>query len=163
MVKISRPCPRFSSVRFRIVPDTPIMNGWNRRRGRVRVKTRPRRPRSRARGGRGARPPPGAESRLPSPPITAFPFESRAAAAGPPRGDPRPAAGAGCCRVRVRVGRSVERSISLYVLPHNAWRQVACSSFTPRHTIMTPTRAFVPRIRSKQLFRAAHSRSHDGS
>ena len=46
MVKISRPCPRFSSVRFRIVPDTPIMNGWNRRRGRVRVKTRPRRPRS---------------------------------------------------------------------------------------------------------------------
>ena len=30
MVKISRPCPRFSSVRFRIVPDTPIMNGWNR-------------------------------------------------------------------------------------------------------------------------------------
>ena len=98
MVKISRPCPRFSSVRFRIVPDTPIMNGWNRR-GRVRVKTRPRRPRSRARGGRGARPPPGAESRLPSPPITAFPFESRAAAAGPPRGDPRPAAGAGCCRV----------------------------------------------------------------
>ena len=41
MVKISRPCPRFSSVRFRIIPDTPIMNGWNRR-GRVRVKTRPR-------------------------------------------------------------------------------------------------------------------------
>ena len=38
MVKISRPCPRFSSVRFRIIPDTPIMNGWNRR-GRVRVKS----------------------------------------------------------------------------------------------------------------------------
>ena len=160
MVKISRPCPRFSSVRFRIIPDTPIMNGWNRR-GRVRVKTRPRRPRSRARGGRGARPPPGAESRLPSPPITAFPFESRAAAAGPPRGDPRPAAAARAVAVYEYVW--VERSISLYVLPHNAWRQVACSSFTPRHTIMTPTRAFVPRIRSKQLFRAAHSRSHDGS
>jgi hypothetical protein len=45
MVKISRPCPRFSSVRFRIVPDTPIMNGWNRRGAASRRPGQNRRPR----------------------------------------------------------------------------------------------------------------------
>ena len=131
MVKISRPCPRFSSVRFRIIPDTPIMNGWNRR-GRVRVKTRPRRPRSRgrARGGRGARPPPGAESRLPSPPITAFPFESRAAAAGPPRGDPRPARPARRCWVAVYVSCRYHGTFCL-TMPGAKWHVVHSPRDTP--------------------------------